>query len=76
MLTSDTAFPPPPPSLQIRLEDSLATLDVELTAIKEYQENSEVYEQTVRVLCAGAEWYRGFRRDARLTDVLSGHELW
>eukprot|EP00752_Nemacystus_decipiens_P013317 g11795.t2 len=31
-----------------RLEGRLATLDVELTAIKEYQENSEVYQQTLR----------------------------
>lgn len=35
---------------QIRLEKSLEKLDVELTAIKEYQENSEVYEQTVRIV--------------------------
>ncbi|CAM9197469.1 unnamed protein product [Hapterophycus canaliculatus] len=31
-----------------RLEERLASLDVELTAIKEYQENSEVYEQRLK----------------------------
>ncbi|CAM9962843.1 unnamed protein product, partial [Ectocarpus sp. 8 AP-2014] len=33
---------------QIRLEEKLATLDVKLTAIKEYQENSQIYEQTLK----------------------------
>ncbi|CAM9615931.1 unnamed protein product, partial [Ectocarpus sp. 4 AP-2014] len=35
-------------SEKIRLEEKLATLDVDLTAIKEYQENSEIYEQTLK----------------------------
>ncbi|CAN0050906.1 unnamed protein product, partial [Ectocarpus fasciculatus] len=35
-------------SEKIRLEEKLATLDVELTAIKEYQENSQIYEQTLK----------------------------
>lgn len=37
-----------PSCLQTRLEERLATLDVELTAIKEYQDNSETYQQAVR----------------------------
>eukprot|EP00903_Cladosiphon_okamuranus_P020041 g18408.t1 len=35
-------------SEKTRLEERLATLDVELTAIKEYQENSEIYQQALR----------------------------
>ena len=34
--------------MQTRLEERLAELDVELTAIKEYQDHSEIYQQTVR----------------------------
>lgn len=58
-MTPDTRRRPPPTSgrtgPQTRLEERLATLEVELTAIKEYQENSEVYQQTVSCSFGWAE---------------------